>query len=220
MAPIRGEGGTTQAIRQALHDGVANLTEETPNDVHAQYQYGALGYSVTFSDAALAPHRVYLFRFMFPDFKVLQLTSYNNFAEGGWDLLKFPFFNGECWLLGGDPASAYCPDAKAFLTKAFAILHQYNAAFTSPEVFPLVPTLKPTVYANEFRSPKVTAWTIFNAEYRTFRGDLLKVPHKPGAVYREAFTGEEIKPRIEKGQAVLAVTVGPRDVGCVVMETK
>jgi gamma-glutamyl hercynylcysteine S-oxide synthase len=66
----------------------------------------------------------------------------------------------------------------------------------------------------------VTAWTIFNAEFRTFRGDLLRVPHKAGTRYRDVFTSQEIRPRVEKGQAILAVTVGPRDVGCVVAEMR
>ena len=42
------------------------LTEECPNDVHGQYQDGALGYSVVSDDPVLAPHRVDLRRFMFP----------------------------------------------------------------------------------------------------------------------------------------------------------
>lgn len=220
MAPLRGEGQTTQAIRAALPEGLANLTEETPNDVHAQYQDGALGYSVTFNDPVLAPHRVDLFRFAFPDFKVLQLTCYNSFVEGGWDLLKWPFFNAEAWWLGGDPHNAYSDEARAFLKQAFAILHRYAEAFTSSEVSPLVPTLRGTVYANEFRGRQVTVWTLFNADYRTFRGDLLRVPHVAGTVYRNAFSGQEITPRLEKGHATLAVTVGPRDVGCVVAERK
>lgn len=219
-APLRGEGGTLRAIRSALPEGVANLTEETPNDVHALYQDGALGYSVTFNDPALAPHRVDLFRFVFPDFKVLQLTNYNPFTEGGWDLLKWPFFNAEAWWLGGDPGSSYCPDARAFLRRAFAILHRYNEAFTSSDVEPLVPTLRPTVYANAFRGNKVTAWTLFNAEYRTFRGELLEVSHQPGTTYRDAFGGQEIRPRLERGRAVIPVTIGPRDVGCIVAERK
>jgi len=80
-APIRGEGGTLQAIRAAMPPEKANLTEECPNDVHGQYQDGALCYSVVGDDPVLAPHRVDLLRFMFPDFKVFQLVSYNPFVE-------------------------------------------------------------------------------------------------------------------------------------------
>jgi hypothetical protein len=200
------------------HTKIVPEAEETPNDVHAQYQDGALGYSVVSDDPVLAPHRVDLFRFMFPDFKVFQLVSYNPFVEGGWDLLKWPFFNAEAWWLNQDPQRDYCADARNFLKQSFAILHQYKDAFCSDEVAPLVPTLMPTVYANQFTSPQATAWTLFNAEYKTMRGDLLSVRHRAGTRYRDAFTGQEIEPRIAKGQAIIPVTIGPRDVGCVVAE--
>jgi len=216
--PIRGEAGTTQAIRAAMPPQTSNLTEETPNDVHAQYQDGALGYSVVSDDPVLAPHRVDLFRFMFPDFKVFQLVSYNPFIEGGWDLLKWPFFNGEAIWLHQDPQRDYCDDARSFLKQTFAILHRYTDAFCSEKVAPLVPTLMPTVYANQFTGAQATVWTLFNAEFRTMRGDLLSVRHREGTRYRDAFSGQEIKARIVKGQAVIPVTIGPRDVGCVVAE--
>jgi len=172
---------------------------------------------VSQSDPALAPHRVDLFRFMFPDFKVLQLVSYNRFTEGGWGLLKWPFFNGEGWWLQGGPTS-YCPEAVQFLRQAFAIQHRYAEAFTSGEVEPLAPTLKPTVYANRFNSPNAVVWTLYNAQYRTYRGDLLRVPYLPGVRYLDAFSGKEIKPRREGYLAIIPVTIGPGAVGCVVAE--
>ncbi|MCE5240021.1 DUF6259 domain-containing protein [bacterium] len=217
-APIRGEAGTTQAIRAAMPPQTANLTEETPNDVHAQYQDGALGYSVVSDDPVLAPHRVDLFRFMFPDFKVFQLVSYNPFIEGGWDLLKWPFFNGEAIWLHQDPQRDYCDEARNFLKQSFAILHKYDEAFCSDKVAPLVPTLMPTVYANQFTGKQTTVWTLFNAEFHTMRGDLLSIPHQAGTRYVNAFTGAVIKPRIVKGQAIIPVAIGPRDVGCVAAE--
>ncbi len=217
-APIRGERATTQAIRAALPPPTANLTEETPNDVHAQYQDGALGYSVVSTDPTLAPHRVDLFRFMFPDFKVFQLVSYNPFVEGGWDLIKWPFFNGEAIWLQQDPVRDYCPDARSFLKQSFAILHKYSDVFCSDTVAPLVPTLMPTVYANQFTGKQATVWTLFNAEYKTMRGDLLSVPHKAGTRYVDAFSGQEIKVSIVKGQAIIPVAIGPRDVGCIAAE--
>lgn len=214
--PIRGEAATTQAIRAAVPPDIATLTEETPNDVISQYQDGALGYSVTWSDPRLMPHRVDLFRFVFPDFKVFQLVSYNPFLQGAWDLLKWPFFNGEGYWLHGGTDAFYSEDAAEFLRRAFAILHDYRDAFCSDDVAPLIPTLRPTVYANEFRGPQHTAWTLFNAEYRTFRGDLLRVPHEAGTRYVDAFSGEEIAARVEDRTAVVSVELGPRGVGCVV----
>ena len=213
---IRGERDTTRAIRANVPSGIATLTEETPNDVNSQYQDGALGYSVWNGDPRLAPHRVDLFRFVVPSFKVFQLVQYHAFTEGEWDRLKYPFFNGEGYWLGGGTSNTYSDDAHEFLRKAFAILNEYEDAFCSDAVEPLVSTLRPTVYANRFGGKRHTVWTLFNAEYRTFRGDCLRVPHKPGTRYVDAFSGQELRTRVEQGQAILGLELRPRGVGCVV----
>jgi len=215
-APIRGERDTTRAIRAAIPKSIANLTEETPNDVNSQYQDGGLGYSVTQTDPRLAPHRADLFRFVFPSFKVFQLVQYNSYLQGAWQLLKYPFFNGEgLWLHGGTHGT-YCEDAHQFLRKTFAILNRYEDAFCSRDVQALVPTLQPTLYANEFRGGAHTVWTLFNAEYRTFRGPCLRVAHRPGTQYIDAFTGEPVRAVVNKGSATVTCEVGPRGVGCIV----
>lgn len=214
--PIAGERRTTEAIRAAIPQQIANLTEETPNDVNSQHQDGALGYSVWEADPDLMPHRVDLFRFVFPDFKVFQLTQYEPFTEGDWDLLKFPFFNGEGYWLGGGTADSYDEEAHQFLRRALAILNDNEDAFCSADVEALVPTLRPTVYANRFAAPGKTIWTLFNAEYRSFRGEALAVPHQPGTRYVDAFTGEPIQPRVQEGRAYLPVELGARRVGCII----
>lgn len=214
--PIRGERDTLRAIRRAVPPEIATLTEETPHDVNSQYQDGALGYSVAFNDPNLAPHRVDLFRFVFPSFKVFQLVAYNPFVEGGWHKLKFPFFNGEGYWLHHQPQD-YCEGAHQFLKKAFAILHEYEDCFCSEDVEPLVPTLSPTLYANRFRSARRTVWTLFNAGYRTFRGPALQAPYRQGMRCVEAFTGQELPVQVQGGLATLSVELGPREVGCVVV---
>jgi len=156
-----------------------------------------------------------LFRFVFPTFKVFQLTQYEAFTNGSWEKLKFPFFNGEGYWLG-NTTSAYCEDAHQFLRKAFAILHRYADAFCSEDVEPLVPTRMPFVYANRFRGGKVTVWTLFNANYRTLRGKLFVVPHKRGTEYYDSWNNKPVKAAIRNGVAELSFEIGPRSVGCVV----
>lgn len=159
-----------------------------------------------------------LFRFQFPSFKVFQLVSYNDFIEGGWHLLKGPFFNGEGTWLANSVPGGFCPDAQTFLRRAFGVLHRYAPAFTSSDVEALVATLRPTLYANRFTGPKQTVWTLFNAGYRTARDEVLRVPARPGARYADAFTGRAIPVRRRGDRAYLSVAIGPRDVGCVVEE--
>ena len=121
-----------------------------------------------------------------------------------------------CWRDEDCADGFYCEDAHQFLRKAFAILNDYEDAFCSDDVEALVPTLRPTVYANRFSGDANTAWTLFNAEYRTFRGDCLRVPHKAGTRYLDAFTERELAVMIEDGVATIPVELGPRAVGCVV----
>ncbi|NOY82790.1 MAG: hypothetical protein GXP31_17465 [Kiritimatiellaeota bacterium] len=212
--PIRGERDTTRAIRAATPSDIATLTEETPNDVNSQFQDGALGYSVWGADPGIAPHRVDLFRFAFPTFKVFQLTQYEAFTNGNWEKLKFPFFNGEGYWLGNSTAE-YCEDAHRFLRRAFAVLHRYADVFCSENVEPLVPTEMPFVYANRFRGGKYTVWTLFNGRFRTVRGVVLRVPHRAGTKYLDAWRDRRIQVRVESDTALIPVELGPRAVGCV-----
>ena len=218
-APLIGERDTGEAIRAAVPPGMVTITEEVPNDITSQYQDAALGYSVAQADPAQSPHRIDLFRFAFPDFKVFQLTQYNPFVEGGWQRLKFPFFNGEGYWLHGMTERTYCEDAHQFLRAAFRILHENAVAFRSADVDPLVATRSPLVYANEFRAKDRTVWTFFNAGYQTHRGPVLRLPHQPGTTYTDAFRQAEAEAKIRgkrRPKATLSLELGPRAVGCIV----
>jgi len=214
-APLRGERDMMRKIRAAVPPEIALLTEETPVDFNAQLHDGGLGYSVCWTNTALAPHRLDLFRFCFPDFKIFQLVAYNNFLNGGWEKLKFPFFNGEATWLGNHAEGGFDAESRAFLRKAFAILNAHEDAFLTLHPEPLVPTEQPEVFANAFPGEKETVWTLFNGDYRTVRGDLLRVRHVPGATYRDLWHDTPLEPRFEDGKAVIALTMGPQEVGCV-----
>jgi len=214
MPPIRGEQQMDRKIRAATPPTIATLTEETPTDVNSQYQDGALGYSVAFTDFRLAPHGIDLFRFCFPDFKVFQLVAYNNFVDGGWGLLKYPFFNGEgTWLGNGIPAG-FDADAQAFLRTAFRLLHEHRAAFTSRDVEALVPTENPTICANRFTGPSETVWTLQNLGYSTHRGPVLRVRHVARAKYVDLWHNRPVQVKLEGDSDILSVEIGPREVGC------
>ena len=156
-----------------------------------------------------------LFRFVFPDFKIIQLVSYNRFVDGGWGMLKFPFFNGEGLYLQTPIASGYDPAARDFLRKYFRICHEHREAFRSDSPRPLVATLEPRVFANEFPGGRETVWTLLNSAYRTHRGPVLAVAHEAGATYRDLWHDRPLKPTIRGGRAILSVEIGPREVGCI-----
>ncbi|OGV68571.1 MAG: hypothetical protein A3K19_08555 [Lentisphaerae bacterium RIFOXYB12_FULL_65_16] len=119
------------------------------------------------------------------------------------------------WL-GGGTDNTYCDDAHQFLRRAFAILNENEDAFCSADVEPLVPTLIPTVYANRFTGKQHTVWTLFNAEYRTFKGPCLRVPHTEETRYIDAFTEKPVPAELKDGLATIACELAPRGVGAVI----
>ena len=98
------------------------------------------------------------------------------------------------------------------------MLHEHADAFRSSRPEPLAPTRNPLLYANAFPGEAETAWTLFNAAYRTIRGSAITVEHIRGATYWDAWNGVALKPLIEGDRATLSVAIGPREVGCIVQK--
>jgi hypothetical protein len=215
-APIRPEFELGRKIRQAVPPEIATLTEQVPTDVTSQVQDGALSYSVTGNDVQLSPHRADLFRFVFPDFKIIQLISYGNYRDGNWGALKFPFFNGEGWWISNPIPEGVEPAARDFLRRALRVVHEHIGTFRTDRPEPLVPTSDPLIFANAFPGAGETVWTLFNADYRTHRGPVIEVNHVRGATYEDAWSGVALTPVIRNNRAVLPLTIGPREVGCIV----
>lgn len=212
---VWGEHEILRKIRQATPAETALITEFTPADINAPLLDATLSYSITRGDPVLSPHRIDLFRFVFPDFKVFQLTSYNRFSQGSWDILKFPFFNGEGYWFNQSIPDGFEPNAQQFLRKALRILTDHAETFRSENPEPLVPTCNPLVYANAFPTTKETVWTLFNADYRTYRGPVLELDRVDGVVYRDLWNGVDLKTEVRGNRTLVSLTIGPRYVGCV-----
>jgi len=78
----------------------------------------------------------------------------------------------------------------------------------------------PTVYANRFAGERRAVYTLYNAGYRTARGELLRVPRTEGMRCTDAFTGKEIPLVGEDGTATVTMALGPHEVGCIVVEKR
>jgi len=57
---------------------------------------------------------------------------------------------------------------------------------------------------------------LFNSNHRTIRGKLLVVPHKPGAIYEDAWNRAPVPFTMVGDNAALTLQIGPRNVGCIV----
>jgi len=83
-----------------------------------------------------------------------------------------------------------------------------------------VPTGSKNVYANQFPGNRRILWTLYNADSTAAKGELLAVRHTPGAKYFDVWNNREIKPHIVKDVAYLRTEIGPRDIGCIVKESR
>ena len=219
MSP--GERLLIRQIREAVPPEIATYCEYIPADVASQFIDGGFGHVSLHGWQEgydeVAPHYVNLQRFAFPDFKTFELIYYVPMANGNWFLLKYPFFNGDGYYLTGACLSSD-DHACDFFRNVFRVQHAHADAFTSTDVEPLVRTEVPNLFANRFSTPAKTVWTLFNANHRTVRGNLMTVPHRDGARYHDAWNDRPVAAHISDGMARLSLDIGPRTVGCVVQE--
>ena len=218
--PYAGEVELLRRIRAAVGPEVALYTEYAPAEVSRQFLDGSISYQALWSAdlEPLAPHFIDLPRFAFPDFKQFHIVHYVGTRAGNWWLHKFPFFNGEVFRIGEPNLPGMDAASLAFLKQAVQVQCEHRAAFASPQVTPLVPTLQAGVFANLFSTRAEQVWTLYNANGRAVRGALLRVPHPAGASYADAWKGQPLRPVITAGQAEIAVDLGPKAVGCVVQK--
>jgi hypothetical protein len=208
-------------LRQALPATAVLYSEETGTDVTSQYQDGAFTYSVSRCRSDENPARLNLFRFALPDFKLFEIIRVDEPLGDDPDAVKSVFFNGEgIWLEGPLTERWFPTNACQVIAKTHGILRRYREAFCSLTPVPLVPTLAEGVYANQFPAAEGVVWTLYNAGKQPVRGDLLKVAHRPGAQYFDAWHERALTARIVGQEAFLETEIGAQDVGCIVQECK
>lgn len=218
--PLHGQRDLVRKIREALPSDVAVYTEESPTDVNSQFQDGSFTYAISNVSDDLSPTHLNLYRFAFPDFKTFEIITCDRPLGSDYQSVKRIFFNGEGIWIEGIAEDWFTPETRSCISKTHSILKAHAKAFTSPDPIPLVPTLVDGIYANKFPSEEEIVWTIYNAKYSTLRGELIKIIHKEGSSYYDAWNECKLKPRIHDGKAYINMEIGPKDVGCVVQRFK
>jgi hypothetical protein len=220
-AQVRGEGVLMRQLRQALPPAVVLYSEETGTDVTSQYQDGSFTYSVSRCREENNPARLNLFRFALPDYKQFEIIRVDEPLGDDPEAVKHVFFNGEgIWLEGPLNDRWFPASACQAIAKTHRILRQYRDAFRTASPQPLVGTLSENVYANDFPASARSVWTLYNAGTQRAQGELLKVSHRSGAEYFDAWNGKPLTPRIVGSEAYLSTTIEPHDVGCIVQELR
>ena len=219
--PVPGQLELTRRVREALGPEAALYTEESPVDVTSQYQDGSFTYNISRATDELSPTHLNLYRFTVPSFKTFEIITCDQPLGTNVAAVERVFFSGEGIWLEGTPNDWFSDEVRATIAKTHAILRAHRGAFTADDVWPLAPTLRGGVYANRFgpaAGGREVVWTLCNANPRTLRGEVIAVPHREGATYRDLWHDRPVEARVEGGQAYLSVEIGPRDVGCVAQE--
>jgi hypothetical protein len=212
---LRGELALLAQMRAALPPDVVLYTEETPVDACIPYLDGSFTYAMSVDDG-LSPMRVNLARFVWPDFKTFAIIRCDAPLGDDVDAVWRIFFNGEGIWLEGEEDAWFSPRVLSAIRTTHRILRAHRDAFTSTDVQPLVPTLHDGLYANRFVGERHTVWTLLNSTARRIDGPVLRVQHSPGAVYRDAISGEPLETRHEDGATVVSVSLPAGAVGCIV----
>jgi len=218
---VLGERGLSRLVRErvdAVRPGVVLYDEEVPCDVNSQIIDGSFSYHMKQCrwNRPLAP--LHPLRFAIPSFKTFEILVCDH-PMGSWaEGVKWTFFNGEGIWLEGPAEGWFAAETRDTIRRCHAILREHRDAFSSDEPMPLEPTLTPGVFANAFPVPGKVVQTLYNARHRSVTAIVPWPTGIPaaGARVEDAWNRTPLAVQNREGRAVVAVELGPRDVGCVV----
>lgn len=217
---VAGERDCMKAIRDRVDGvkrGVVLYGEECPCDVNTQNQDGSFTYSMATAARTQTLAPLNLLRFAIPSFKTFEILVCDK-PTGSWATgVKWVFFNGEGLWLERPADDWFAPETLATIRKCHALLREHKDAFTSDAPVPLAPTMVGGVFANLFPTEGKRVYTLYNSRHRTFSGEVLRLPHLPGARYRDAWNDCELAPRLTGADDILSTTIAPQGVGCIVV---
>jgi hypothetical protein len=221
--PNRGSLKLLKQIRDLYPAKTAVWTEFQATDIASQYLDGTLSYSGTTTSLILGPRwdepretpdllkpEIDIFRYILPRYK--QYTLPQGYGLG-WTVMKQMLFNGKGHF--GGSWRQWDSDVSKILGEQTRLLRQYSDCFNSDKPEHLVPTLRGDIYANKFPAKNRTLWTVFNASGLTVKGNVLAVPHKRNATYRNAADGKPLAYSVQNGTAVINMKLNPQSVSCV-----
>ncbi len=217
---LLGERGLTRMVRQrieAAKPGVALYSEETPPDVNSLYQDGSFTYALARARAGQSRVPLNLTRFAIPSFKTFEILVCDKPTASWATGVHWVFFNGEGIWLEGPAEEWFEPQTLAAIRRGYRILRAHRDAFAGDDVEALVPTRIEGIFANAFNARGKRVLTLYNSHPETVSGELLRLPHRSGRRYEDAWNRRELRPRINSGYAYLRLTLGPHEPGCVVI---
>ena len=216
-------------LRDELPPSVVIWTEYPLTDVASQYADGCLQYY--FMDVSEVFARRYNLPDTAPDLISEMPFNVQRFATPGYKTIGLPtyietgskpsqvdatFFNGEAFQ--EDTYRLHHSRIRERLNRSYAVKKEYTDCFNSPNPVPRVYTPVGGMYVNLFPGNNRKLWTFYNGRPQTYSGQVLEIPHREGAKYRDAWHGRELTPVIENGMAKIVLTIDPQQMGCVVQD--
>lgn len=146
-------------------------------------------------------------KFIKPDFAIFRV------AEEGKEAIKrefnVSFFNGYGTEMNnfGPGKFEWSDDQMRYWGRLLRIQRENGEAFLSFGYRPLLPTLKDSIYVNEWPSDRKTVYTIYNLRPEGFKGLLFEAAPKEGMHFVDLYAHEELLPSEGNGKWYLPVRV-------------
>jgi hypothetical protein len=138
------------------------------------------------------------------------------FTDGAYTVVRAAIFNGEGQYLSGE-ASHFLPACLVLIRKTHALRREHAEAFTSLDPTPLVSTLNSAMHAYRFPARRSVVWTFLHTGAAPLEGSVLRVPHRAGCRYLDAWNGRVLTPVITSdGHAVISLPLDAGGAGGVV----
>lgn len=152
---------------------ITSSWDQSPNRDFAQGNWSA-------SEEAMPG--VDLWRFLFPEHRLFVINRHA-VGDDRIRIIQRGFFSGMGWVVWQDIFGlvlTYAPDEAALLKKCRTIFREHLEALNAPAPTPLLATLQPGVYANEFPAPGKRLWTFYNENDHAVHGPVLRIAPRPG----------------------------------------
>src|SRR5258708_21824213 len=123
-----------------------------------------------------------LWRFLFPEHRLFVINRHA-VGDDRLRIIQRGFFSGMGWVIWQDIFGlvlTYSPDEAALLKKCSTLFRHHREALASPNPTPLLPTLLPGVYCNEFPAASKRLWTFYNETANAIDAPLMHIQPRPG----------------------------------------
>jgi formylglycine-generating enzyme required for sulfatase activity len=146
----------------------------------------------------------------------------NRSARDKTDDLQYALFNGigyVSWENVWGIWNGITPyDAEA-LRRVATIERHFAQLLVSPQWEPHTPTVQYGVFASKFPGDGRTLWTFINRNKYDLVGSQIRLVHKSGMKYFDAYQGVELTPMIRNGVATLEFSIEPQGYGAIFATT-